>query len=274
VLNGTLASKYTNHGLATGTRIDARNAAFLGSPTNHYPINLAGGLDACIAGGQVLGQYDRTRSWDSMHAENNAGIAFVNSAFTVDGLRIDNVTDGIRPEAPAPFTVRHTWLSYIRDDCVENDHVQGGLIEDSLFDGCYVGLSERPTSSIIADGWDGRGQLVTIRRTLIHLAAMPGPRNGAATALGHEGFFKWSDLATNLALHDNVFMADQVGQGGARSMGMPATLTACSNNVMVWLGPGSYPAPLPSCFTITTDRTVWDRAVTAWKQAHPQVGGN
>ncbi|MCC6764065.1 MAG: metallophosphoesterase [Deltaproteobacteria bacterium] len=271
LLSGTLSTKYTNHGLAPLTRIDARTASFLGSPTNHYPVNLAGGAGACITGGRVLGQYDRSRSWDSMHDENNAGIAFDNAAFSVEGLRVDNVTDGIRPEGPGPFTIRHTWLSYVRDDCVENDHVQGGLIEDSLFDGCYVAIAERPTSSIIAGGWDGRGQTLTIRRTLIHLAAMPGPRNGAATAVGHEGFFKWSDRATNVALHDNVFMADQVGQGGAGSMGVPATLTACSNNVMVWLGPGDYPARLPSCFTVTKDRGVWDRAVTAWKRAHPAL---
>ncbi len=274
VLNGTLSSKYANHRLAAASRIDARNATFLSSASNHYPINLAGEPNVCIAGGRVVGQYDRTRSWDSMHDENNAGIAFDNGSFIVDGLRIDNVTDGIRPEGPGPFTIRHTWLTYVRDDCVENDHVQGGVIEDSLFDGCYVGIAERPTSPIISEGWDGRGQLLTIRRTLIHLAAMPGPRNGAATAVGHEGFFKWSDRATDLALHDNVFMADQVGQGGPNSMGLPPTLTSCSNNVMVWLGPGNYPAPLPACFTVTKDRTVWDRAVTAWKQAHPQHGAN
>ncbi|MCC6847334.1 MAG: metallophosphoesterase [Deltaproteobacteria bacterium] len=271
LLSGTRATKYSNHGLAPLTRIDARSATFLGSSTNHYPVNLAGGAGACIAGGRVLGQYDRARGWDSMHDENNAGIAFDNAAFGVEGVRIDNVTDGIRPEGPGPFTIRHSWLSYVRDDCVENDHVQGGLIEDSLFDGCYVAIAERPTSSIVAGGWDGRGQTLTIRRTLLHLAAMPGPRNGAPTALGHEGFFKWSDRATNLALHDNVFMADQVGQGGAGSMGVPSTLTACSNNVMVWLGPGDYPARLPACFTVTKDRSVWDRAVDAWKRAHPAL---
>lgn len=54
-------------------------------------------------------------------------------------------------------------------------------------------------------------------------------------------------------------------------MGVPSTLTACSNNVMVWLGPGDYPARLPACFTVTKDRSVWDRAVDAWKRAHPAL---
>jgi len=40
---------------------------------------------------------------------------------------------------------------------------------------------------------------------------------------------------------------------------------------MVWLGPGDYPVPLPSCFTVTKDRSVWDNAVAAWKANHPHV---
>ena len=66
-------------------------------------------------------------------------------------------------------------------------------------------------------------------------------------------------------------MAEKVGKGGDASMGMPPTLVACSNNVMVWLGAGNYPVALPSCVTVTRDRGVWDRAVAAWKAAHPGV---
>jgi hypothetical protein len=55
-------------------------------------------------------------------------------------------------------------------------------------------------------------------------------------------------------------------------MGVPTShLTSCSNNVMVWLGQGSYPTALPSCFTVTRDRSVWDRAVAEWKARHPHV---
>jgi len=45
-------------------------------------------------------------------------------------------------------------------------------------------------------------------------------------------------------------------------------LDDCSNNTIVWLGSGPYPAEVPSCFTVTTDRAVWDDAVAAWKAAH------
>src|SRR5262249_19249204 len=149
--------------------------------------------------------------------------------------------------------------------------VQGGLIEDSLFDGCYVGISERPSTAIIASGYDGRNQLLTIHGSLIRPEPMPGPRGGLPTDLGNGQFFKWSDLATQLELYDNVFMAEQVGESGPGSMGVPASLVACANNVMVWLGAGPYPAPLPPCFTVTNDRSVWDAAVAQWQTRHGVV---
>ena len=266
-LTGTWSMSYTNGSLLDGTRLDARQATFLPSPTNTYPLNLAGGSGICVAGGALLGQFDRTLSWDDMHTLNNAAIRFENPDTHVEYVRIDNVTDGIRPVA-GPFTVRGAWLTYVRDDCVENDHVQPGVIDDSLFDGCYVAISERPSPAIAASGYDGRGQLLTVQNSLIRLRPMPGPRGGLPTDLGNGEFFKWSDLATNLELDNNVFMAEQVSQDGADMMGVPSSLVACSNNVMVWLGDGPYPAPLPPCFTVTKDRSVWDTAAASWLTRH------
>ena len=276
-LTGTLSGAYNSQSLAAGTRIDARAATFLASPTNLYPISLGGAGGCCLLGGTVLGQYDRTWTWSQMHGINNAGIAFLNGDFTIDGLRVDDVEDGIRPRQGGGFTVRNAWLSYVRDDCVENDHLQDGLIDDSLLDGCYVAFSARPSPSIISSGYDGRNKLWTIRNTLVRLEPMPGPDGPTPDGLGHGGFFKWhlwgdpvNSLSPKLALHDNVFLAERVGVVGADRMGIPpGELLECSNNVMVWLGPGDFPAPLPAeCFTVTTDRAVWDNAVADWVARH------
>src|SRR6185295_4567023 len=102
---------------------------------------------------------------------------------------------------------------------------------------------------------------------------------GSLDGYGHAGFFKWhgwddpaTSLSPKLALHNNVFMAERVGTAGASRMGIPpGRLVSCSNNVMVWLGPGDYPAPLPAYFTVTNDRSVWDNAVAAWTASHPTV---
>ena len=267
-LSGRIKREYRKHSLPAGTRIDARRAVFLASPADHYPLSLGGRGGLCVAGGMIRGGYDRKLDWATMHDTNNAGVAFTNPDAIIDGIRIDDVTDGIRPRGTGSFTIREVHLSYIRDDCVEDDHLASGVIEDSLFDGCYTAISERPSPSISTDGRSG---LLTVRGSLLRLEPMPGPRNGGASELGNSEFFKWSDRATKLALYDNVFMAEDVSQGGADQMGIPGPLVGCANNVMVWLGRGDYPAPLPSCFTVTKDRTRWDDAVAAWLRQHPHI---
>ena len=263
-MTGTLADRFARLALADGSRVDARAATFLASPANLYPFRLGGGAGVCVSGGTVSGQYDRSLGWQAMHDMNNAGVVLDGPDITLENVRVDDVEDGIRPQS-GPFTVRGAWLSYVRDDCVEDDHLAGGLIDDSLFDGCYVGVSERPSPG---SGLDGRAGLLTVQHSLIRLEAMPGPRGGLPTDLGHGVFFKWDPMASGLALHDDVFLAERVSQSGGGAMAMPDALGACSNNVMVWLGPGDYPAPLPACFTVTTDRGVWDRAVADWKARH------
>ena len=232
-----------------------------------------------LLGGTVLGQYDRTLSWSEMHAANNAGLAFTNGDLTIDGLRIDDVTDGVRPRLGGGFTIRSTWLSYIRDDCIENDHLQDGLVDDSLLDGCYVAFSSRPSPAIIASGYDGRDKVWTVRNSLVRLQPMPGPDGATTDGLGTGGFFKWhrwgdpaNSLSPRLALYGNVFLAERVGVVGAERMGIPpGELVGCADNVMVWLGPGDYPATLPACFTVVKDPTVWDTAVADWHARHGAI---
>jgi hypothetical protein len=140
-------------------------------------VNLGGGTASCVAGAKVQGNYDRNLSWEDMHDMNNAGVRFENDNFLVDGVRVDNVEDGIRPVGKN-FTIRQSWLSYIRDDCVEDDNARGGLIEDSLFDGCYVVLAERPTPPMIASGTDGRSETVVMRNNLLRLEPQPKLSHG------------------------------------------------------------------------------------------------
>jgi hypothetical protein len=168
----------------------------------------------------------------------------------------------------------------VRDDCIENDHLLSGLVDDSLFDGCYVAFSARPSAEIVDSGFDGSGNVWTIQNSLVRLEAMPGPDGGAPTDLGHGGFFKWHSwndptlsLSPKLALYNNVFMAEQVGEVGGSRMGTPpGQVIDCANNIMVWLGPGAFPGTLPGCFTVTSDRSVWDAAVADWLDRHPYVG--
>ncbi len=93
------------------------------------------------------------------------------------------------------------------------------------------------------------------------------------TAAGHGGFFKWDDsalLSPKLNISNTIFRADQ--DTNHQDLNLPSGYdVTCSNNTMVWLGEGPFPGSLPSCFTVTTDRSVWDAAARSWDLAHPGV---
>lgn len=73
----------------------------------------------------------------------------------VERARIHNVEDGWKPrESPTPKDVgaypntgimlmRDTYMTGIRDDCIEDDEFMPGDIENSLFDGVWTFLSEQ-----------------------------------------------------------------------------------------------------------------------------------
>src|SRR5204862_32366 len=115
------------------------------------------------------------------------------------------------------------------------------------------------------------GNVMTIQNTLVRLQPMDGVYTGPVP--GHGAFFEWSATSPQLALYNNVFRADQPSNDGDEHMAPPpGKLAGCSNNVMVWLGAGAFPEPLPSCFTVMTGATgldYWNRAVAQWQANHP-----
>src|SRR5439155_12403997 len=153
-----------------------------------------------------------------------------------------------------------------------------GTVDSSFFDGCYDGMSSEEYTSVL----DGSSNLVVIRNSLWRLQAMDQAYSGPLP--NHNAFWKWSAIGPKLALYDNVFRADEGSEeGNGADMFMaprPGKLADCENNVMVWLGPGSFPETLPTtfngkqCFTIMTGAAglaYWDAAVAAWHAAHPNT---
>jgi hypothetical protein len=254
---------YRSNPLAASTKVDARTATWYGSTA--YPIFVEGGSSICWSGGKVEGTFPTSDSWDAMRSRKSFEVFSEN--FILENLRAHNYGDGITiKEGGTNWTMRGVYFTQMRDDCVENDQLYVGTVDDSLFDGCYGGFSSRPGSSDSTS--DGRNNLFTIKNTLVRLQPMESVYTGSSP--GHGGFFKWdnnSDRDNQLSLHNNIFRADQLSNHG--NLGVPTDkLVSCSNNIVVWLGTGSYPVSLPSCFTVTTDKSVWDNAVARWKTAH------
>lgn len=261
---------YDERSLGDGTRIDAAQAVWPGQ--SDKPVQL-GGSNVCLTGGKIQGVYPDTTSWETMHG--TYGILAYGSSMLVENVRIDDYGDGVsfNSENASNWVIRSSHFSFLRDDCVENDFLNNGIIDDALYDGCYNFYSARAYGGFPRDG---SGNVVTIRGSLIRLQAMPTVYSGPAP--GHELFFKLDrgGLSPKLALHDNIFRVDQLPSTGSPSSGMyfippPEKLGSCSNNTIVWLAPENFPEPLPSCYTLTRDKSVWDRAVAQWLSQHPAV---
>ena len=189
---------------------------------------------------------------------DTAGIGIGGPNVVVDHPRIFNVGDGIRIRDNADnFRVEDAYLSYIRDDCIENDRLFNGTITDSFLDGCYVAFSTRKSSG---DPQDGRLNTVTISNSLVRLQAMPTVYSGSAA--GHGGFFKWDDPGgTSPKL--NITNTHLPRRPEHQSPGSQPARRVRRHVLGEHDGVARrrcVPGNLPPCFTLTTDRSVWDAA--------------
>jgi hypothetical protein len=265
---------------------DLRRATIVGYPdANRYALLFGkqGPGDAtCLVGGRVIGQQSRAFSWHTMKQRlDGDGLNFRSQGGIVDGIRIDNVEDGIGTTGgdPAGITIRGAYLTYIRDDCIENDAIVALRVQDSLLDGCFNGVSERP-------GQNGSppppspGEELALDGVLMRVRPMPYDRaralcaKNAADGLGGGGFFKWSRYANRLVVRNTVLLAERGSVNCGASMSFPGD-GVYENVTLVWLGDGSYPGRLPpSGVTVTTDRRIWDEARARWLARHgyPSTG--
>jgi hypothetical protein len=280
VVSGVQDRQYRVDAPPADETVDARLATSTAFPfATLYPFSFGkrrAATHLCLLGGLVVGQQSRDLTWDQVKAQYDGAGARIaaDGWYVVDGLRVENLEDGIDPrgsEGVYPkggdgFVLRNLYFQYIRDDCVENDDIAGGVIADSLFDGCNTGISERPTRGNRQYSYPApSGETLTITDVLLHLQPMPGPRGHSAATLGHGELFKWSRVANRLVLRDSVFLVEARPNGG-RSDFPKGTLA--TNVTVVWLGGGPFPGTVPPGVTITTDRSVWDHARDQWLRRH------
>ena len=295
--------------VAPDKRFDARGANFeMPGTLSHSLVSLKGSGDnnsMCWAGGYFtasLSWHGLDVSWDqSKHGTDGDGGVMNNTTsatsyedrMTWTGLHVFNMHDGIRTSnSESNWTIQHTWLDYIRDDCVENDHIYSGKIYDSLFDGCYTGVSVRPSSS---GHGDGQGETITMDRVLLRMEPMPYPykwdtKDDPTVAVsGYEdipfGYGKVFKMdkgnEPEFKITNSVFLLEY---NSKKTLFPPKEkVSVCSNNTIIWLDdPANAPTYLlndfPGCFTIITDnvegRNFWKSKVADWHDRHPNVGAN
>lgn len=247
--------------------VDARGASW--TQVDSWPVSLTGSGSLCWNGGSIVGTWSNDTTWDVFHS--TGGFSWANPNSVIENVRVHNYGDAINArDGSSNWAVRGAHTSFIHDDCLQNDYLNNGVISDSLFDGCYVGLSTRPSKSNTTS--DGRSNTLTMEGSLLRLQPMPTVYKGPAP--GHGGFFKWDGTGRSpkLALRNNVFRVDQTPNHG--TLGLPEGYeVSCSGNTIVWLGGGAFPdaaswrAKCPDTRIVTT-RSTWDDAVAGWIATH------
>jgi len=269
-LTGLHTTEYHNAGLAN-TKVDASTAQFM-TGTN-YPVRISG-ANLCWHGGEIIGQLPPSTSWPTM-IKTFAILVDTGTNVTVEDFSMFDYGNGVSLQLNAPnFTVRSGYYIYDRDGCVENDFKQNGTIDDVYME-CYDPIADEG-----GFGVDGSNHLVTLKNSLVHLQPMDGVFKG--TIPGTVGIFEWGSMPStgpNLALFNNVFRVDQ-NSSELYLAPPPGKLVDCANNVMIWLGSGPFPEPLPltfngrTCYTLMTGQAgldYWNAAVARWRADHPSL---
>src|SRR6266699_1802496 len=236
----------------------------------NYPVRISG-ANLCWHGGEIIGQLPPSTSWPTM-IKTFAILVDTGTNVTVEDFSMFDFGNGVSLQLNAPnFTVRSGYYIYDRDGCVENDFKQNGTIDDVYME-CYDPIADEG-----GFGVDGSSHLVTLKNSLVHLQPMDGVFKG--TIPGTVGIFEWGSMPStgpNLALFNNVFRVDQ-NSSELYLAPPPGKLVDCANNVMIWLGSGPFPEPLPltfngrTCYTLMTGQAgldYWNAAVARWRADH------
>jgi len=299
-------TKYTTAN-AGHRAFDARSATFLIEKESHGMIVARGDASQsgmCWAGGYAYSSKPWDASWDDHKdlagpTRNSSVIQIASPAMTVTGMHFFNVHDGPRASA-IDWTVQHVWGEYVRDDCIESDRLLTGRVYDSLFDGCFTGISTRPSSHA-----DGTGQVLTIEKVLLRLQPMPypykwqskkgniddgaKPYDGRGIPYRHGKFFKYEErdryINNHFVLKDSVLAAG-FGHMDRSNLNIPPPdlIDSCQGITFAWLADGPFPGrgnlvavqkKFPDCITILEGqaaRAFWREAVSDWHRRHADVG--
>jgi hypothetical protein len=280
--------QYRPKSLARGTFFDAAGARFTvdncgwAGEKNPYPALLEKCQDCTWHGGLWSSRIPQDTDWGKTYCNSAAAFAFRDSInFTFASVRIDGAWDGIRfqprnSDAKSMFVVENSWLSNIRDDCIENDALHDMIIRNSLLDGCFSGISLDPgrAGSSLPDRAETR--TVVLENILVRVQdySFRGEVQPAH-------FLKVHSASPSIEIRDSIFAFDRVGRVDRRWPKAMSKVTSCSNNYLLWLSdspmPASFP-PVPACFTVLTGapaREKWEQSRDAWIAAcsRPSLAG-
>ena len=258
--------------------------------TEIYPFKIGNntpGTRQVLLGGEVYGQSPRNTTWKDMKAHYDGTAILMRSKdyLIIDGIRTDNAMDAVRPRSnSSTFLISNVYATFTRDDAVEDDEMMAGIIDDCLFDGCFMFLSQQGSQT-----WSTTDSL-KVRNTLARLQPMPYDTNVkgnppeyeskyGVNADRHAQLFKHHGPGDAPLIVENcIFYVPQISVNGTSAMSFP-DFAGCkySNNILLWTGGGKYPGALPASgvteynlINSTQEQIdqIWDSAVSDWISRH------
>ena len=279
------STPYKVSGLASGTMIDAETATWLqdndGGNGAQYPFLVYKSSNVVIDGGTIVGKVDMTSDWRDVYSTGNSAAIRTEDTpnVVIRDWRITDTWDAVRVSWNSQnFVIEDIWVTNARDDAVENDKLNSGVIRDSLFDGVFAGVSIDPSSSSPVDGsretvsFDGvlmRMQPYLYEGMWTH--ASPIKTNSATNG----------EITPNLRFTNNVFAIEDVNHRSYRSMEDAwAHTVESSGNYFLNLSdtplPADYPMP-PAGWTVLQGqaaRDYWAQAKADWIERHEGGGAD
>jgi hypothetical protein len=282
VISGAHTAQYKGSP-ANGASVDARKATWsmingwLATPKTSVNVCWVGGIFELTVDDKSMSP---TKAWsDIWHHNGGWTLKNNNTGWIFDGVTVRHVGDAFNiSQGGQDFTIRHSHISDVRDDCVQNDYMHAGVVHNNFFDGCYVGFSARASGG--AD--DGHLNTWTIRDNLVWIKPMYSVYK--ADSPGNGQIIKWEQVAPQnapkLVFKGNFVRVGktpfQVGTKQGEAFFFPPG-TIFSGNTLYWDGPGKAPSSLQTWFSsahnskIVYTSTEWTAAVKSWWQAHPEV---
>jgi hypothetical protein len=275
--------------ISPGSLVDARQAIFrvansrnpapsadqpcsTGSAvTNEYPLQIKRSPGVVLLGGRFVGDIPVGSDWQDTYCNSAALTVEKSPAAVVDGVLMDHVWDGVRIGADSQgFQLKGFWISDARDDCIEDDFLQGGTIEDALLDGCFSGVSTRPPEGElrVSDG----GPLV-MRGVLMRMQSYLYKgrlRQGVP--------FKAEEGGTALEIYDSIIAMDNPDSVSRSRLSLGwKNIGNCGGNLLLWTADSPWPDNFdrpPDCFQLVEGalaRKIWSAARKHWLDNHPDV---
>lgn len=250
-------------------------------PINKYPLILEKQDDMTFEGGLIESNIHQESEWSPSYCNSAALAVFQSSNATIDGIRIDGAWDGVRfAQETNEFALSNSWLSNVRDDCIENDHLKTGVISDSLFDGCFVGISVRPSAGSTKPD-QAPFHTVTLDGVLLKMKQYPYRKSRTDSLRNTHGHvLKMHKSSPAFVIRNSVF-AYEAGRPFAGDENLDkgfAKTTSCSNNYALWLSNEPLPSYFnyfpESCFTILAGQEAldyWELRRTNWIDCHPSI---